>query len=184
MGHLLADARSAGSLRALGVKLALDVSYAKELIHLLQAKTLGLRNEEPHKDTHEKIKDMFISTYVTGRSHCLLHGKHSSGDDKVKEPLGSSSDGDVEGSETGSRNLRNENPAARSPTELEESSPEVNADNSNITESRDTCASNRGLNATVDTDDVHGEELSSTCPQKTAASTKRVGKEDEEGSTS
>lgn len=123
------------------------------------------------------------NTYVAGRSHGLLHGQHRSGNDEVEQPLSSGTDGDIQSSKTGSGNLRDENPAARSPTELEESSPEVNAHNSNVSKSRDALTSNRRLDATVDTDDVHGKSLGSTGPQKTASSTERVGTEDEESST-
>jgi len=130
------------------------------------------------------IVTLHISTYITSRSHGLLHGEHSSGNDKVEKPLSSRSNGNIESSKTGSGDLGNKNPAARSPAELEESSPEVDADDGHISKGGDTCTSNRGLNTTVDTDDVHGEELSNTGPQKTAASAKRIGKEDEESSTS
>lgn len=47
-------------------------------------------------------------------------GEGHSGNDKVKEPLGRSGDGDVEGAQAGGRNFGDVDPAARAPAELEE----------------------------------------------------------------
>lgn len=49
----------------------------------------------------------------------------TTGDDEVEKPLGSGSQGHVESTETCRRDLADNNPARRAPTELEEAMKEV-----------------------------------------------------------
>ena len=63
-------------------------------------------------------------------------------------------------------------------------SPEEDTGDGDISESRHALASDRRLNTTVDTNQVHDETLSSTGPQQTPATTERVGNEDEEDGAS
>lgn len=96
---------------------------------------------------------MGIRTHVAGCTHGDLHGQDSAGDDEVKEPLGCRAHGDVQGAETGGgdftgallvmaynplvKNIPDENPANRSPAELEEDGPGVDQDDSKVTEPGD-----------------------------------------------
>ena len=122
----------------------------------------------------------------------------TSGNDEVEEPLSGSAKSDVHGTQTSGGDLRHENPAAWAPTELEGSvcivsrwffingsvwhlrSPEVDAGDGDITEGGDRLALDRGLDTTVDTDDVHDDSLGGTGPQQTAAATEGIGDENEE----
>lgn len=48
------------AVRLAGLGLSIDlldqIGDAKQLVHSLQAKTLGLGNEEPHEDAHDEAK--------------------------------------------------------------------------------------------------------------------------------
>lgn len=99
---------------------------------------------------------------------------------KVEEPLSSSSDGDVHGAKSGRRDLRNENPADWSPTPLEESSEEEDADQRDITEWRDWFACGWWIEASVEADNEHADTLCNGSPQQGLATTKGIGCSDQE----
>ena len=94
-----------------------------------------------------------------------------------------SSNGDVKRSETGSRDLRDVDPADGSPTELEEQGEEEDADESEVSRWGYVLAFDRRVDAHVDTDVEHGHTLGDGGPEERAAATERVGGEDEETET-
>jgi hypothetical protein len=102
---------------------------------------------------------------------------------KVEKPLGSSSDGDVERPKTRSGYLGYVNPADWSPTELEETGEQENADESEVASRRDVSGSLGRIEAHVETDVQHGKTLGDGGPEERPTTTKRISSEDQEGQT-
>jgi hypothetical protein len=144
---------------------------------------LGLRDEEPDENEHAETEagESDEST-IAARSHGDQHVRNCASDDEVEEPLGGSGEGDVETTETSSRDLGNVDPADRSPTPLEERRKEVNADERDVTGRRDGCVFLRRSDAHEDSDVHHRQTHGDRGPEKRLAASKRVGGEDQEAS--
>lgn len=73
---------------------------------------LGLGDEEPDEDEHAQTKaGEGDEGAVAADAHGDEHVGYGPGDDEVEEPLGGSSEGDVEATETSSRDLGDVDPA-------------------------------------------------------------------------
>lgn len=109
------------------------------------------------------------------------HKRRSTGNDEVEQPLGSGSESDVQGSETSSGDFGDVDPADGAPAELEETSEQEDADESEVSGGWHTLASDGRRDADVETDVHHSGTLSDGSPEERSAATERVGSEDEEG---
>ena len=133
----------------------------------LERNTLGLRNQKPGENKHreaEASKDEVSS--ISSSANSCQHVRDSLSYDKIEQPLGGSGDSYIHGSQTRSRDLRYENPADGSPSELEECSKQEDARQGNIAEWWNICALHRWEEANIEADDEHCNALSDGSPQQ------------------
>lgn len=89
-----------------------QLGYTEEVVHLLESKTLGFGNKEPDEDEHGQAEaGEGDEGSVAALAHGDQHVGHGAGNDEVEEPLGGGGKGDVEATETGSRDLGDVDPA-------------------------------------------------------------------------
>lgn len=128
---------------------------------------LSLRNEEPNEDeeSSSKSREQDESTIAT-LAHGHEHVGHSASDYQVEEPLGGSTEGNIEPTKASSRNLRDVNPADRSPTPLEEGGEEVDANKGDVARGRHTnVLLLRWVNADIETNVEHGQGHRNRSPE-------------------
>lgn len=161
----------------------LCVDDPENLVHLLKRNTLGLWDKEPCKDEHgetERPEDEVCT--VSRPTNCSHHVRGGTSNNKVEQPLSRSGHGDVGGSQAGSRNLGNINPANGTPSKLEEGCKQEDHDNRDVTSWRDHVALLRRIKPDIEADVEHGRSLSNRSPEEGFAATKRIGnKEKEDG---
>lgn len=121
---------------------------------------------------------------ITLRTDSSQHPGDSTGNDKVEQPLCRSSKGDVQTAETGSRDFRDVDPADRTPSELEESGEEEDADKGNVASRNHRFACLGGLDADIETDVQHCKALRDGSPEERTTAAEGVGNEDQEAGTS
>ena len=80
----------------------------------------------------------------------------------------------IHGSESRSRNLRHDNPAARAPSKLEESSEQEDARQGEVTDRWDVGSGLGRVKANIESDDEHCAALGNGSPKQRASATKRV----------
>lgn len=165
---------------SLGVR-DLGVDDPKDLVHFLKRHTLGLRDEEPgekeHRETETPVDEVCTVSTLTNSSH---HIRGSASNDEVEQPLGSSGQRDIGGSQTSSWDLRNIDPTNRSPPKLEKGCEQKDHDNSNITSRRHRDTYLRGVEAYVEADVKHRSSLGDGGPEKRFTTTQGIGNEEEE----
>jgi hypothetical protein len=144
---------------------------------------LSLRDEEPDENEHAQTEaGESNESAVAACSHSDQHVWHCAGDDKVEEPLGGGGESNVKTTEASSRDLRDVDPADRSPAPLEEGRKEVDADERDVASRRNGCILLRRSNAHEDTDVHHRQTHGDRSPEKRLATSKRIGGEDQEAS--
>lgn len=162
----------------------LCVDNSEDLVHFLKRHTLGLRDEEPgekeHRETETPVNEVCTVSTSTNSSH---HIRGGASNDEVEQPLGSSGQRDIGGSQTSSWDLRDINPANRSPPKLEKGCEQEDHDNGDITGRRHRDALLRGVEAYVEADVKHGRSLGDGGPEKRFATTQGIGNEEEENRT-
>lgn len=165
---------------SLGVR-NLGVDNSENLVHFLERHTLGLRDEEPgekeHRETETPVDEVCTVSTSTNSSH---HIRGSASNNEVEQPLGSSGQRDIGGSQTGSWDLRDIDPANRSPPKLEKGCEQEDHDNSDITSRRHREVFLRGVEAYIEADVKHGSSLGDGGPEKRFATTQGIGNEEEE----
>ena len=163
---------------------SLDASYSylwgrnSHIVHPLQTQPLRLRNQEPHIEEHTKAeapKDEVRSIPMC--PNILHHMRHRLSNHKIEQPLRGSRKCNIHSSQSCGRYLRHDNPAARSPSELEEGCKEEDAGQCEVADAGDGLACDRGLEANIEADHEHGAALGDGGPEERAATTERVGGE-------
>jgi hypothetical protein len=81
----------------------------------------------------------------------------------------------IHGPKSRSRNLRYDNPAARSPTKLEEGREEKDASQGEVTDRGNAGPRDGRVKADIETDHKHGAALGYRCPKEGASSSQRIG---------
>lgn len=81
----------------------------------------------------------------------------------------------------GGRDLRHDDPATRTPAELEEGGEEEDAREREVADGRDGMSLDGGVEADVEPDDEHGAALGDGGPEEGVAAPEGVGGEEEEG---
>lgn len=138
----------------------------------LKTHALRLGNQEPHEEKHregEAAEDKICAVAIL--SHRLQHVWNGLCNNKVEQPLRSSCQRNVHGTKSSSGDLRDDDPAARAPSELEESSKEENACQSKVTDARDArgdaCNMWWGrVKADIEANDEHCKPLSDGGPKQ------------------
>lgn len=131
----------------------------------LKTQAFGLGNQEPDEKEHGKAAAAEEEVCPIARlPHRFEHMGNRLSHHKVEEPLRGSGYGDVHGSKASSRDLRHNNPAARSPAKLKESSEKVNACQGKVADRGDRrvwdlSAWGRRVEADIETNDAHCEGL-------------------------
>lgn len=159
-----------------------QLSDTEQVIHLLERNTLCLRDEEPNEEEHGEAEraideESTIAALADGNQHV----GRSTGYDEVEKPLRRGRKGDVHGSQPRGRDLRDVDPAAGSPAELEEGGEQEDAHERKVACGGNGLAGDGRGDANVEADVEHGRALGDRGPEEGAAAAKRVGGEDEEG---
>lgn len=159
-----------------------QLSNTEQVIHLLERNTLGLRNEEPNEEEHgEAERAVDQESAIAALAHSSQHIGRSTGHDKVEKPLRGRRKGDVHGPQPRGRDLGDVDPAAWSPSELEEGGEQEDAHERKVAGGRHGLADHGRGDAHVDAHVEHGCALGDRGPEQGAAAAEGVGGEEEEG---
>ena len=96
---------------------------------------------------------------------------------KIEQPLRRSRECDIHRSQSRSRDLRYDDPAAWTPSKLEESCEEEDTGECEVADAGDGLACHWGLEANVEANDEHGTALGDGGPEEGATTAEGVGGE-------
>ena len=159
------------------------------IIHSLKTHSLGLGDKEPDEEEHREaasteekvgsiasfshmtipkpvIPSVFSTKHFPHNKMRHSHMRHGLRNNEVEKPLSSGCESHVHSPEPCSWDLRYNDPAARTPSELKECGEKEDAGEGKVTDGRDGVARDRRVKSHVEADHEHGAPLRDRGPKK------------------